>query len=117
MEYRPRSVMAAQYRLPYTAAATILLDAQDPDSFSEAAMARGNVLALADRVEASVDDDLDALFPAKFPARVRIIADDGSSVCHEIRDPLGSPSRKLHRSDIVAKFAAVTKSVLTPSHR
>ena len=108
MERRPRSVMAAQYSLPYVAAATLLLDPRKPSSFEDAAFGRGDVLALADRVEASEDDALQALFPAKFPARVRIRLKDGGAIESTVEDARGTAARPVERVDLESKFRALT---------
>lgn len=107
MEYRPASVMAAQYSLPYVTAATLMLDPRNPDSFDDAVMSRPDLLALADRVSASEDVGLESYFPKKFPARVRIRYAGGKVVESRILDPLGSTERPLTRAGIADKFRAL----------
>jgi 2-methylcitrate dehydratase PrpD len=113
MEYRPRSVMAAQYSLPYVCAATLLLDPEAPASFDDTAMTRPDLLAIADRVTAFEDDRLERLFPGKFAARVRIIYTDGEIAESCVEDPRGSRARPLDRADLEGKFRALNQGVMS----
>jgi 2-methylcitrate dehydratase PrpD len=108
MQYRPRSVMSAQYSLPYAVAATLLLDPQDPRSYSEQTMIRADVLAVMDKVTATVDPELDRLLPAKYPGGVRFKLKDGRSVARTLFDSVGTPERPLDRNGIAGKFRTLT---------
>lgn len=114
MEYRPRSVMAAQYSLPYVTAATLALDPRDPHSFSDASMARPDIQALSDRVTAREDAELQKLFPAKFPAGVRMELKNGKSAETIVEDGLGTAGRPITRLEIEGKFDALSKSYPQP---
>jgi 2-methylcitrate dehydratase PrpD len=117
MEYRPRSVMAAQYSLPYVTAAALLLDPQKPESFEDEAMARPDMLALSDRVKASEDNDLQKLFPAKFSARVRIVLRSGEAVESAVEDARGTAANPVGRGDLEAKFRALTGARWAPDRQ
>ena len=112
MEYRPKSVMAAQYSLPFVTAVTLLLDPRSPTSYNEQAMSSTAVLAMADRVTAFEDDELEKLFPARFPAKSKVIYKGGKVVESVVLDPLGSSERPLKRSDIIEKFHLLNQDVL-----
>lgn len=117
MEFRPRSTMAAQYSLPYTTAAAIALDPRDAASFAEPSIHRADVLRLADRVEAHVDEALEAHFPRKYPGGVRIRLRGGRELRATVLDALSSPERPIGRSDIERKFFSVTTGVLSPAQQ
>ena len=108
MQYRPRSVMSAQYSLPYAVAATLLLEPQDPRSFSEANMTRPDVLAVMDKVTGTADAELDRLLPAKYPGGVRFRLKDGRVVARTLFDSVGTPERPLDREGIATKFRTLT---------
>lgn len=108
MQYRPQSVMSAQYSLPYAVAATMLLDPQDPQSFSEGVMTRPDMLAMMDKVTASADPELDRLLPAKYPGGVRFKLTDGRNVARTLHDSVGTPERPLDRAGITTKFRTLT---------
>jgi 2-methylcitrate dehydratase PrpD len=111
MQYRPASVMSAQYSLPYAVAATMLLDPQDPRSFSEEAMKRPDMLAVMDKVTASADPELDRLLPAKYPGGVRFELNDGRKVARTLHDSVGTPERPIDREGITCKFRTLTTGV------
>ncbi len=112
MQYRPRSVMSAQYSLPYAVAATLLLDPQDPRSFSEESMARADVLAVMDKVTATADPELDRLLPEKYPGGVRFKLRDGRMVTRTLFDSVGTPERPIDREGIARKFRTLTAGII-----
>lgn len=111
MQNRPRSVMAAQYSLPYAVAATILLDPQDPRSFSEEAFPRAEMLALMDRVSARAEPSLEKYLPERFPSEVRVTLNDGRRIERMRPDSIGTPDYPVDRAGIVAKFRALMSGV------
>ena len=112
MQYRPRSVMSAQYSLPYAVAATLLLDPQDPRSFSEETMVRPDVLAVMDRVTAVADPELDRLLPEKYAGGVRFTLKDGRTISRTLLDSVGTPERPLDREGIACKFRTLTSGIV-----
>ncbi|WP_144139541.1 MmgE/PrpD family protein [Paraburkholderia sp. BCC1884] len=116
MVYRPESTMAAQYSLPYTCAAVILLDPTHPDSFAETTIGRTDVLRLADRVKPVIDPELESLFPRKIPGGVRIRLRNGEQLTSTVIEPRSSPDRPIGREDVQAKFRSLTTGVL-PAQR
>jgi 2-methylcitrate dehydratase PrpD len=114
LERRPRSSMAAQYSLPYTVAVAMLSDVTNPVSFNDEAIVRPDVLALADRVEATRAPDLDALFPAKWASRVKLHYADNRCIERTVLDSRGTPARPIGRGDIERKFLFLTKNLLSP---
>jgi 2-methylcitrate dehydratase PrpD len=117
MEYRPQSVMAAQYSLPYTAAVAIAADAGDSASFDAPAIYRRDILELADRVKPQWNEDLEKHFPSKYPGGVRITLRDGTVLSSTVLDAKSSPERPIGRADVERKFATVTGSLLSPRRR
>ncbi len=114
MQYRPRSVMSAQYSLPYAVAATLLLDPQDPRSFSEQNMTRPDILAVMDKVTGVADPELDRLLPAKYPGGVRFRLKDGRAVARTLFDSVGTPARPIDREGIICKFRTLTATIADP---
>lgn len=112
MQYRPRSVMAAQYSLPYAVAATLLLDPQDPRSFDTEVMERRDVRQLMDRVKGCATPELDKLLPEKYPGGIRFTLKDGRLAERTLFDSVGTPERPLDREGIVCKFQSLTSGVV-----
>ncbi len=104
MQRRPRSVMAAQYSLPHTLAASLLYGPRAVEGYGEAAMANPSLHALADLVEAETDDEMEAAFPAHFGSTL-LIEIDGEPPRHvKVLDSLGTPVRPMTRDALIAKF-------------
>lgn len=112
MEYRPRSVMSAQYSLPYAVTAALMLDPRDPRSFNADTMARADVLAVADRVAAKVSPELEAYFPAKYPGGFSARLRDGRTIEKTLLDSFGTPERPVDRAGITSKFRALTDGIV-----
>ncbi|WP_250528499.1 MmgE/PrpD family protein [Caballeronia sp. GAWG2-1] len=104
LQYRPKSVMAAQYSLPYAMAATVLLDPQNPSSFSEEAVARPALVGLMDRVRGHADQLLEKYLPEQFPANVCVSLRDGRKFSRMLPDSIGTPGFPLDRDGVVSKF-------------
>ena len=112
MIYRPKSVLAAQYSLPFTVAVATIADPSQPESFNSAAMERSDLLSLSDKVRSTIDPELQALYPEKFPSRVEFRMQNGSVIVRQVLDSLSTPARPIKRDHVVEKFKSVTASVL-----
>ncbi|TCG02413.1 hypothetical protein BZM26_00825 [Paraburkholderia strydomiana] len=111
LQYRPQSVMAAQYSLPYAVAATLLLDPRDPRSFSEKAARRQDMTSLMDRISAHADPDLDKYLPDRFPGAVCVRLTDGRNIRYMRPDSLGTTDYPLDRAQMISKFRALTSHI------
>lgn len=114
MQNRPRSVMSAQYSIPYAVAATLMLDPRDPRSFSEETMVRADVLAMIDRVSPQHAPQLDSYFPARFPGGVCIRLKNGETVERTLIDSIGTPMRPLDRDGIKDKSRTLVAGLIEP---
>jgi 2-methylcitrate dehydratase PrpD len=70
---------------------------------------------LANKVTVVVDPEVQAVYPGKRGARVRITLADGRSFCKELYDLKGSPKKPVSWQDLVNKFKANVSSVLNDS--
>ncbi len=101
---RPASVMAAQYSLPYTLAAALLHGPAALSGFSPEAMADADLLALAERVQAQEDAQMEASFPAHFGSWVELTTGAGARRRAEVLDSLGTPANPMSAQALVEKF-------------
>lgn len=108
MEYRPQSVMSAQYSLPFSLSVALCSDASDPKEFSEEKLNLVSVLAVADMVDGIVRQDLEDLFPEKYSGSVEIKLKDGRTLVHTVLDCSGSANNPLGREEIKHKFLLLT---------
>lgn len=104
MEYRPESVMSAQYSLPFSLAVALCSDAGDPKQFGESCLNSEAVLNVADLVVAAVREELENLFPEKYAGSITIVLRDGRSITHTVLDCSGSAANPLDRASIKSKF-------------
>jgi len=110
MQYRPESVMSAQYSLPFSVAVALVRDPSDPRSFELSTLQDEAILKVADKVTARVDGDLEKFFPKKFPGGMQVTLKDGRRVSHQLLDSVGTPERPIDRQGIEQKFRALTNA-------
>jgi 2-methylcitrate dehydratase PrpD len=100
----PKTLVQAQFSIPYTVATALLDGAVRLGHFTEASLGRADVLALAQRVEGFVDDDIERQWGRSVtPAQMHVEFDDGTVRSMRVDLPLGHPSRPMSPADQVAK--------------
>jgi 2-methylcitrate dehydratase PrpD len=106
----PRTIVEAQFSIPYTVAAAWIDGGLGMRHFSDQGLQRADVLALASRVVPFVDADIDRDW-ARFvtPARVIIRFKDGSTAEARVDYPKGHPRNPM----TTAEFAAKTRDCAT----
>lgn len=112
--YAARSVTAAQMNIFYGLAVMALDGEAFVRQFTQARIADAAVMAVIERIEASVDPEIDALGPAhRHTASVRVTTTDGRRFEKRVEARKGSPENPLGTDEIVAKFLALTAGILT----
>lgn len=100
----PRTVVQAQFSIPYTVAAALTDGGVYLNHFAPAAFERADIMALARRVEGYVDADIERdSGRGVTPAKVEIEMLDGSSYALHMEFPLGHPSCPMSAADFVQK--------------
>jgi 2-methylcitrate dehydratase PrpD len=103
--YTPQTPVDAQFSIPYTFAAAFLTGGVGLADFSPDALARPDVLALAGRVQARIDPEIDAREGREVsPAAATATLGDGSTATVQVWSPRGRGERVMTRDDIVRKF-------------
>lgn len=111
---RPQDLIAAQFSVPFALA---LAYERGPDALlpiAESALADERVVRLAAKVHVSVDEDLEAAYPAQVAARVKILA-NGKTMESEIRVPKGDPGNPLTDAELTEKAVHLAKGAWTES--
>lgn len=103
-EPAPVDTMGAQYSIPYCAAVALLGEPRDPGSFLAAAIAEPKLRQLAARVEIVIDPAIEAVYPAKFGASIRLALADGSVRERAVLDCHGTPADPCSRQEHFDKF-------------
>lgn len=105
----PSTAFEAQFSLPYTVAAALRLGSVRLAAFAAHNLDDPALRALVERVELSVDADLDASFPGQRGARVRVVLADGAA--HETYRPTrrGDPDLPLTDVQLSDKFVELVE--------
>ena len=101
---RPKTVVDAQFSLPYAAAAAIAHGRAGLAQYDEALLDDGDLVALMDRVRAVVDPELDRAYPEQWRAWARVTTTDGRELFSDVPDPKGDPANPLTPSELRDKF-------------
>jgi 2-methylcitrate dehydratase PrpD len=92
------------------------------EHFGESSIRRADILALAQRVDAYVDDDIEREWSRSVsPAHVQIDLEDGTTHTLRIDLPLGHPSRPMSTADFDTKamdcFRVAVRPLRDDAHR
>ncbi|MGI9333594.1 MAG: MmgE/PrpD family protein [Gammaproteobacteria bacterium] len=98
----PKTVMAAQYSLPYCLAAALHTGNVGPAAFTDAMMKDPQIRATAARVRTNYPEDLQD--PEAFSARVAIRLTGGTTHRLAVRYPKGDPQNPLSPEELDSKF-------------
>jgi len=111
----PKTMVQAQFSIPYTVATALLDGAVGLSSFSEGSLARADVLALAQKVECYVHDEIDRDWGRGVtPAQVDFEMEDGSVRSLRVDLPLGHPSHPMTVAAQDAKAADCFRAAARP---
>ncbi|TIS53913.1 MAG: MmgE/PrpD family protein [Mesorhizobium sp.] len=105
-ETRPATLEGAQYSVPFSVAVAAVHGPSALLPLKEEYLNDRQVITLAERVHVSVDRELDAMFSAAVPARVRITT-AAATLTQEVLLPKGEPSNPMGWEDIDAKLTTV----------
>lgn len=112
--YRKRSLTAAQMNLYFGLAVMALDGDAGADQFTEGRLNDPAILDLIARIEARVDEAIDAAGPdARHAGRIAVETRGGDRVERFVDRRLGSPQKPLAEERIRAKFRANAKTVLS----
>jgi 2-methylcitrate dehydratase PrpD len=108
--------MAARISVPYCVAAAAVDRGLGQAQFAEARVADPLIRQVLARTEVIADPGLDPLYPEKFPARVTIALEDGTSRQETVLLPKGDPGAPLSDAELEDKFRANCAAVLPEPH-
>jgi 2-methylcitrate dehydratase PrpD len=109
---RPQSVVDAQFSLPFGVAIALVDGRASPGEFVAARYTAPEIVALMDRVDAVPDAALDAVFPRRWPAWMRLRLRDGRTLEAQVAHPLGDPENFPPPAALDGKFRALAGRVL-----
>lgn len=100
----PKTVVQAQFSIPYTVAAALIDGGVRLEHFADAALKREDLLSLASKVEASVNEEIERQAGRNVsPVLLEIELNDGSIHRLRVDAPLGHPSHPMSENDFDIK--------------
>lgn len=109
--------LEAQMSLQYCLAAAMVDRRIGLAQFDEDRRWDPDLVELSSRVEFAVDEEIDAVYPRRFPARVTVTRCDGTTLEARIPDPLGTPANPIDGPGLHAKFADLTAGAMPSALR
>lgn len=103
LEYAPRTVVGAQFSLPFALGLALCYRRVGLPEVSEANLTNPEVLAVGRKVEVTVDPDLARQFPAKTVARVTLATSRGEYRT-TVEYPRGNPENPMSDDELAEKF-------------
>jgi 2-methylcitrate dehydratase PrpD len=99
----PTNVYQAKFSLQYCTAQALLHGRVGLHDFSSVRLNDATIRDLIDRIEISVDPELDANYPRVWSARVTVEYSDGTSRQATVDAPKGDPENPVTWNEVVAK--------------
>ena len=111
----PPTIVHAQFSIPFTVATALLDGRVELRHFTEASIRRDDILALAQRVDAFVDDDIEREWGRTIsPAQLHVEMNDGTTHNLRVDWPLGHPQRPMSTADFDAKASDCFRASALP---
>ncbi|MDA0305021.1 MAG: MmgE/PrpD family protein [Proteobacteria bacterium] len=108
----PQTIFEAKFSLPYVAAMALRTGRVRMEAFSDELLKDKDLRQLINKVEVSVDAELDAQFPKRRAANISIETTDGETFEHYAPTRKGDPDNPLTDDELAEKFLELTGSVL-----
>lgn len=109
----PKSVVEAQFCLPYGIAVSIFDKEATLSQFSSERIQDRQVIELAKKVDVIVDPEMNRQFPEKFPAEVEIQLKNGKKYLKYVSGPPGEAENPVSDEVIEKKFKQLSSSILS----
>ncbi len=113
----PTTIVQAQFSIPYTVACAMVDGRVSLSHFNEAALKRQDILALAQRVDGYVDDEIERSAGRNVtPAALLVEMDDGTTHKLRLDVPLGHPDHPMSPADFEEKAQDCFRVAARPLH-
>jgi 2-methylcitrate dehydratase PrpD len=116
-KYRPRSIVDAQFSMPFGAAVAMIYRKAGLGEFHLSKIRSEEVKRMMRRVECFVDPDLEKTFPRQWCATAEILIRDGKSYFARVEYPKGDPENPLTWEEMVEKFEELCCRFFTKERR
>jgi 2-methylcitrate dehydratase PrpD len=102
----PQNVVNAQFSVPYEISVGLIKGRVLPESFTPEAIKDPLVYDLSEKITWSIDEEFEAAYPKRYPARVTVKTKDGKAWVGEVAYPKGDPEYPATKEEVVEKFRA-----------
>ena len=110
---KPKTKETADHSLPYVIAAAVVDGNVLPESFSDEKLKDPRIREVLQKIKVVADPEVDELFPRIKRARVTITTTDGQRYTAQTDVAKGDPADPMSDEDIIAKFRANARGVLS----
>ena len=110
---KPKTKETADHSLPYVIAAAVVDGNVLPESFSDEKLKDPRIREVLQKIKVVADPEIDELFPRIKRARVTITTTDGQRYTAQTDVAKGDPADPMSDEDIIAKFRANARGVLS----
>jgi len=117
LKYNPRSVVDAQFSMPFGAAVAILYGKASLDEYTLDKVNSPRVKEMMDKVSCVENPELDEVYPKQWPAAVEIVTRDGKSYSAKVDYPKGDPENPLTWDELIDKANDLTSPIYSASRR
>jgi 2-methylcitrate dehydratase PrpD len=111
-KYNPRSIVDAQFSMPFGAAIAVLHRSAGLDEFTFENTQSSQIRDLMKKINLVKDDRLDKNFPKEWNARVTVFLNDGRQYEKFIQHPKGDPGNPLSWDELIAKFISLASAAI-----
>jgi len=116
-KYRPRSIVDAQFSMPFGAAVAVLYGKAGLEEFHLSKIRSEEVKRMMGRVECVVEPDLEKTFPKQWPATAEIFMKDGKKYFTRVEYCKGDPETPLSWDELIEKFNDLSGRFITKERR
>jgi 2-methylcitrate dehydratase PrpD len=102
--YEPRSPAEAKFSLPYCIAVALIYGSVSLRQFKDEKIRSPDVKRLSKKVKVYVDEEVDALYPRKLGAKVRVRTRNSETYEKFVEVAKGNPENPLSTHEIISKF-------------
>jgi 2-methylcitrate dehydratase PrpD len=102
----PQNVVNAQFSVCYEIATGLVKGRVLPESFTLEAIKDPLIYDLCSKTSWSLDEEFEAVYPKRYPARVTVTMQDGSTYVGSVEYPKGDPEYPATKEEVTEKFFA-----------
>jgi 2-methylcitrate dehydratase PrpD len=96
--------ISAQFSIPYAVAATAVFKQFGPEQLLGSNIANETIIDIGNKVQVTVDNEINSMYPDKTASRVEIHFKNGKSHARQIDIPKGDPRNPMNLQDIQDKL-------------